>query len=115
MSACLRGDEWIQANSGGSLAGGKCQTPLRKALFGAGVIEMTDGRSVRALYGVCACSSQLAGVKGQGGSRSLGTSEDKEAGEALAKLAAEALQQCYALTSPEKLPLVKAMLAIQRL
>lgn len=76
---------------------------------------MTDGRSVRALYGVCACSSQLAGVKGQGGSRSLGTSEDKEAGEALAKLAAEALQQCYALTSPEKLPLVKAMLAIQRL
>ena len=68
---------------------------------------MSEGRNLRALYGVCACAAQLAGVKGR---ESRG---DDDAG--LPKLAAEALLQRYAEDAPDKLPLVKAMLKAQGL
>jgi hypothetical protein len=86
---------------------------------------MTNGRDLRALYGVCACAAQLAGVRGSGGggggsSRGGGGGGggDGDAGQAaaeLGKVAGEALVQRYALSRPDKLPLVKAMLAAQGL
>lgn len=75
----------------------------------SGVIEMTKGRSTRALYGACACTAQLAGLRRSGGG---GGDED---GADVARLAAEALQQQYALHCPDKLPLVRGMLKAQGL
>lgn len=68
---------------------------------------MTRGASMRALYGVCACAAQLAGVRRGGGG-------DGDGGE-LARAAAEALQRQYAVHCPSKLPLVRGMLAAQGL
>lgn len=68
---------------------------------------MTRGRSTRAMYGVCACAAQLAGVRRGGG--------DAEDGSDVARLAAEALLQQYALHCPDKLPLVRGMLHAQGL
>lgn len=76
----------------------------------AGVIEMTKGRSIRALYGVCACAAQLAGLRRGGG----GGGGDDDGGD-VAQLAAEMLQQQYALHCPAKLPLVRSMLRAQGL
>ena len=99
----------------------------------SGVLEMTAGRELRALYGVCACAAQLAaggggkergGGGGSGGGRGGGggggaagaeSAEDREAAAELGRLSAEALLQRYALQAPDKLPLVKAMLAAQGL
>ncbi|KAL4420359.1 hypothetical protein ABPG77_006166 [Micractinium sp. CCAP 211/92] len=76
----------------------------------SGVIEMTKGRSIRALYGVCACAAQLAGLRRGGG----GGGGDDDGGD-VAQLAAEMLQQQYALHCPAKLPLVRSMLRAQGL
>jgi hypothetical protein len=80
---------------------------------------MTRGQSMRALYGVCACAAQLAGVRrserGGGGSASGGGGKGEEGEGELAKLAADRLQQQYALHCPSKLPLVRAMLKSQGL
>lgn len=88
-----------------------------------GVLEMTNGRELRALYGVCACAAQLGGGGkergGSGSGRSGGaaaeTAEDREAAAELGRLSAEALVQRYALLCPDKLPLVEGMLAAQGL
>lgn len=64
--------------------------------------QVSDGRSVRALYGLIAVANQLP---------------DKDAGPAgsaaqeLPKAAAEALVKMYAEEAPEKLPIVKQALA----
>eukprot|EP00887_Chlorella_sp_A99_P000135 scaffold16.g135.t1 len=57
-----------------------------QATMHRGVIEMTEGADLRALYGVCACAAQLAGARG-----GRGAGPDDDAG--LPKLAAEALLQ----------------------
>lgn len=72
---------------------------------------MTRGRNMRALYGVCACAAQLAGVRRGGGGGSSSGEDEAE----VAKLAAESLQQQYAVHCPSKLPLVRAMLKAQGL
>ncbi|GAB4815904.1 hypothetical protein N2152v2_002950 [Parachlorella kessleri] len=89
----------------------------------SGVVELTNGRELRALYGVCACTAQLTGVRGgsSSGSRSSGGGgaaagdavETAQSAAEFGKLAGEALLQRYALSCPDKLPLVKAMLAGQ--
>lgn len=92
-----------------ALATGPCADAsyARPAAVSAGVIEMSEGRNLRALYGVCACAAQLGGVKGRE------SREDDDAG--LPGLAAEALLQRYAEGAPDKLPLVRAMLKVQGL
>ncbi|EFN53747.1 hypothetical protein CHLNCDRAFT_136338 [Chlorella variabilis] len=74
----------------------------------SGVIEMTKGQNLRALYGVCACAAQLSGVRRseRGGGADV---------EELPRLAAAALQQQYAVHCPDKLPLVRSMLKAQGL
>ena len=83
----------------------------------AGVLELTRGDSMRALYGVCACAAQLGG--GGGGKGRSGGSGGGGGGEGddvdLPRLAGEAVLQRYALRCPAKLPLVKAMLHAQGL
>lgn len=79
----------------------------------SGVIEMTRGRNLRALYGVCACAAQISGLRRGGGGGSGGA--DEEDGAELAKLSAQSLQQQYAVHCPDKLPLVRGMLKAQGL
>ena len=71
----------------------------------AGVLEMTRGVSMRALYGVSACAAQLSGLKGR----------DKADEGCLGGVAAQALLQQYAQRAPDSLPAVKAMLGGQGL
>lgn len=78
------------------------------------VVELTDGRSVRALYGLCACATQPAAGGRQRGSGG-GSGKDGGVARAAAAAAAEALVARYAAGSPGKLPLVKAMLKAQGL
>lgn len=110
MSAGVR---WAVAAAAPALvaAGGRIRARPSMLLHAlcAGVIEMTKGRSTRALYGACACTAQLAGLRRSGGG---GGDED---GADVARLAAEALQQQYALHCPDKLPLVRGMLKAQGL
>ena len=72
---------------------------------------MSKGRNLRALYGACACAAQLAGARRAGG----GSGGAAEGEEELGKLAAEALQQQYAVHCPTKVPLVRGMLKAQGL
>lgn len=74
----------------------------------AAVIEMTRGQNLRALYGACACAAQLAGTR-------RGGSSGGEGEEEVGRLAAQALQQQYAVHCPAKLPLVRGMLKAQGL
>ncbi len=74
----------------------------------AAVIEMTRGQNLRALYGACACAAQLAGTR-------RGGSGGGEGEEEVGRLAAQALQQQYAVHCPAKLPLVRGMLKAQGL
>jgi hypothetical protein len=71
---------------------------------------MTKGENLRALCGVCACAAQLAGVRRSERGGSSGSEEDE-----LPRLAAEKLQQQYAVHCPAKLPLVRGMLKAQGL
>lgn len=71
---------------------------------------MTRGQNLRALHGACSCTAQLAGARRGGGGGGGG-----EGGEEVGRLAAEALQQQYALHCPAKLPLVRGMLKAQGL
>lgn len=78
----------------------------------SGAIEVTKGRSVRALYGVCAAAAQLEGAKPQRGGGG-GDEDDGDGG--LPGVAAEALLARYGAECEGKLALVKAMLKAQRL
>lgn len=82
----------------------------------SGVIEVTNGKHVRALYGLCLCAS--ASSSSASSSSSSSSSASKRAGKtasktspsALSVLAADALLQQYALKKSPQVPLVKAML-----
>ena len=106
---------WACWAAGAWLAHMPCSPPHARrplaARCAAGVIEMTQGRNLRALYGACACAAQLAGAR-RGGGGSGGSSGD---GEQVGRLAAEALLQQYAVSCPGKLPVVRGMLKDQGL
>lgn len=72
---------------------------------------MTRGESLRALCGVCSCTAQLAGLRRSERGGGGGGGEEEE----LPRLAAEKLQQQYAVHCPAKLPLVRGMLKAQAL
>jgi ER membrane protein complex subunit 2 len=71
----------------------------------SGVLELTEGKNVRALYGVCLCGSALQTKAGRGASGVAAADDDA----GLPALAAEALVQRYAVECPDKLALVKGM------
>ncbi len=71
---------------------------------------MTKGQNLRALYGVCACAAQLAGLRRSERGISSGGEEEE-----LPRLAAQQLQQQYAIHCPDKLPMVRSMLKAQGL
>lgn len=108
LHACFRSQRLCFAACAAPAA--TCRHVPHCLLPSAGVIEMTKGQNLRALYGVCACAAQLAGARRSGGGGGDAASE-----EALPRLAADALQQQYALHCPAKLPLVRGMLKSQGL
>ncbi|KZV54414.1 ER membrane protein complex subunit 2-like [Dorcoceras hygrometricum] len=69
----------------------------------AAAIDLTGGKNVRALFGMCLCASAIGHLaKGR-------NKEDKESLE-LQTLSAVALEKDYKQTSPSKLPLVSSCL-----
>ncbi|KAK9791594.1 hypothetical protein WJX73_009768 [Symbiochloris irregularis] len=71
----------------------------------AAAVQLSKGTNVRALYGLCACSAQLSGIKG-----SVGKDQEE-----LGRKAAELLQKLYAARSPDKLKMVTELLKAQGL
>lgn len=80
-------------------AGGANSYKVARTYY-ARAAQLSAGLSVRALYGICACTAQL----------------DKEArglNQELAPTAAEALLKQYAEQAPDKVPLLKTLLLKQ--
>lgn len=71
-------------------------------------VQLTQGRSARALYGLMACASQLQGP-GQS------SQADKPEAQELPKAAAEGLIRLYSEQAPDKVAIVKTMLVRQGL
>lgn len=95
-------------------AGGDANLAASRGYF-TGVIEVSGGRNVRALYGACACAALAGGTKKAGGSQKGQGSKGDEGAKELGRLAGEALLQRYGVSAEAKLPLVKAMLTSQGL
>lgn len=107
----------LLADSLYSLGGEKNVLTAQKVY--SGIIEVTNGNHVRALYGLCLCASQLSTASSSSsGLKKAGKSAVKNPPSVLGTLAANALLQQYAAlkNSPrKKAPLVKAMLISQNL
>lgn len=73
----------------------------------AAAIQLTGGKNIRALYGVCLCSGAINQL-------SKGRNKEEESSE-LQTLAAEVLTKEYKRQAPSKLPLVAEMLKTLKL
>jgi len=78
-------------------SGGQEQLQLAKKYY-ASVVELTDGNSIKALYGISLCTSKLRHMK------------CKENDEVLGKLAAETILSEYATNSPDFVKSIKTVM-----
>ncbi|MEW5300729.1 MAG: hypothetical protein WDW36_003639 [Sanguina aurantia] len=87
--------------------GGAANYKTARAYY-AKVVEATGGGSLRALYGICACTANIADKVSVQDSRSRAQLE-------LPEVSAQSLLRIYQTSAPDKLPMVTALLAKQGL
>ncbi|KAK9830829.1 hypothetical protein WJX74_009133 [Apatococcus lobatus] len=87
--------------------GGSSSSNFRTALtYYSAAIETSEGQNVRALYGACACSAQLAGTKAR-------SQPGQPAPPELSSLAGQQLLKLYKAQAPDKVGLVEHLLRLQ--